>query len=415
MINVLVFPCGSEIAFELYNCLSCQKDITLFGGTSIDDGGRFYFSNYINNIPFIDDDKFIEVVKNIVKQYKIDFIYPTMDLAITKLKTCEDQLGCKVLSSPKETVSILQRKSLTYEYFKNIIRVPRILTELEFPCFSKPDIGSSSRNTLLIDCEISYNYAKEKFPKNLILEYLPGEEYTVDCFSNNQGVLKFFSARKRKKIVNGISVETELITDKKIDEIANSINNNLKLIGPWFFQLKKDKYGKYCLLEIASRFAGSSIINRLRGVNFAYLNILKEFGDVEILLNDYDIEINKSFQTKIKTNITYDTVYIDFDDTIIINNSVNLQAIRFIYNCLNLKKKIILITKHKNDIKYTLKKYRLDSSLFDEIIHINKDDDKFKYITSKNSIFIDDSFMERKLVKDKIKIPVFSVEGLEYL
>lgn len=415
-INVLVFPCGSEIGIEIYNCLYQQKGITLFGASSVDDNGQFFYTNYIGDVPYINDDKFLSVMRQLVKKHKISYIYPTMDVAITALKNLEEQLGCVVLSSPKETVDIIARKSTTYNHFKDLIRVPKQYdVYIEFPAFSKPDIGASSRNTLKIETSLDYNYCRQKYPANIYLEYLPGAEYTVDCFNDANGNLLFCSARERSRIVNGISVGTSLLKDAKIDEMATTISNNLKLTGSWFFQVKKDKNGEYCLLEIASRFAGSSVLNRLHGVNFAYLNILKEKGDVKIDTNNYEIEIGRSLNIKAKTNLKYNTVYIDYDDTIIVNGEVNTKAIEFLYRCVNKKIWIVLVTKHRANIEDSLARYKINPYLFNHIIQLDMYDDKAKYMFETNAIFIDDSFSERSNVKKKLNIPVISVENIEFL
>ena len=52
--NILVFPCGSEIGLEVYNSLFCQKDINLIGVNSVNDNGRFVYQNYIGDAPYID-------------------------------------------------------------------------------------------------------------------------------------------------------------------------------------------------------------------------------------------------------------------------------------------------------------------------------------------------------------------------
>jgi DNA modification methylase len=59
-------------------------------------------------------------------------------------------------------------------------------------------------------------------------------------------------------------------------------------------------------------------------------------------------------------------------------------------------------------------KYKL-SELFDEIIHIEKHDQKWRYIAHKDSIFIDDSFAERKQIKNNLNIAVFSVDMISML
>lgn len=416
-INILVFPCGSEIAFEVYDCLYKQKNINLIGASSIDDTGKFVFKNYIGDVPNVANDEFIHIFKDIVSTQKIDYVYPTMDIVLLKLKQYESELGCKVLGSDFKTVKIFSQKSLTYDYFKDLIRTPKVFcvdTSFDFPVFSKPDIGSSSRNIMIVEDEIDLAYSRKKYPNNILLEYLPGKEFTVDCFSDKNNKLIFTSARERTKITNGISTNSKLVKDKKIDEIANIINNNIKLSGPWFFQLKKDINDEYCLLEIADRFGGSSIINRILGVNFAFLNILKEMYDVSISTNSYNIEIGKNYKTHVISSLNFDSVYIDLDDTVVFENKVNIDAICFLYKCLNLNKKIYLLTRHKGNVEKTLTTFKIDMSIFDGIYHTISSP-KSIFIKEKNAIFVDDSFTERQEVKTTLNIPVFSVENIPYI
>jgi hypothetical protein len=418
MKNVLVFPCGSEIALEVYNSLKDQKDINLIGGSGVEDNGKFVFDNYIGDIPMIHSDNFIPRIKEIVTQYEVDYIYPCIDIAIFEFKKHEKELNCRVIGSEFKTVDLVSMKSKTYDFFKNIIRVPEyvdISNNVIYPIFSKPDIGSSSRNTFLIWDDIDLLYCKKKYPDNLYLEYLPGDEYTVDCFTNKYGQLILCKPRERSRVINGISVNTKFVNDKKINEIAEKINNNLSFFGSWFFQLKKDKDGEYCLLEIASRFGGSSVINRILGVNFAYLNILMYDRDIDILSNDFDVEISRSLDIKVNYDSDYQTVYIDYDDTIIVNSKVNLEAMKFLYKCFNNKKKLILITKHKGNITESLLDHRISPLIFDRIIQIGNKEEKSDHISGEGSIFIDDSFSERKKVKLKNKIPVFSVENIKFI
>jgi hypothetical protein len=417
MKRILVFPCGSEIGLEVHRALKDQKDIELIGASSVDDHGKFVFDNYIGDIPMINDDNFLPTILKIVQEHNIDLIYPCMDIVITKLKNSV-LFEHMVIGSPKETVNICQSKFKIYLNFENIIRTPKIYSLSEnygFPMFSKPDIGSSSRNAFKINDQYDLDFYSRKYPNNLLLEYLPGDEFTVDCFTDKKGILKFVSARKRNRITNGISVNVQLINNLKINQIAEKINNTLPFNGSWFFQLKEDKYGEFCLLEIASRFGGSSVIQRFLGVNLPYLNILNEYYPIEILKNDFSIEVDRSLDVKSKIDIVFDKIYIDFDDTIIINDKVNTDMIKLVYHFNNQNKKVILITKHKKSIHETLNKYKISEDIFSEIIHIEKNDKKYNYMDANGSIFIDDSFFERKEVKDNLDIPVFSVDSINCL
>ena len=117
--------------------------------------------------------------------------------------------------------------------------------------------------------------------------------------------------------------------------------------------------------------------------------------NVDIIENDYDIVLDRAFINRFKLNIEYDSVYIDFDDTITNKGKINLNSIRYLYQLVNDNK----ITKE----------------LFTEIIEIETSRQKSEYITNKNSIFIDDSFKERKEVKENVGIYVFDVDMIESL
>ena len=45
-VNVLVFPCGSEIGLEIHAALRHAKDIRLHGASSVSDHGEFVYARY---------------------------------------------------------------------------------------------------------------------------------------------------------------------------------------------------------------------------------------------------------------------------------------------------------------------------------------------------------------------------------
>ena len=418
--NILVFPCGSEIGLDIYNCLKYSTYFNLIGASSIEDHGRFVYEDYIGGVPFVSDPSVITFLQNIVKERRIDAIYPTMDSVICYLKKHESVIGCKVVSSPYEVTELCLSKSRTYKRLEGVVSVPlsyNMGDDISYPVFIKPDIGYGAIGTKLV-----HNYMELKSEiidgvDKLILEYLPGEEYTVDCFTSREGCLKFASARQRHRVKSGISVNTSFVENQaEFWAIANKINAEIDFRGAWFFQVKRRENGELCLLEVASRFGGSSLLSKARGVNLPLLSLFDAFDyDVDIVINDYSVELDRSMGCRYKLEISYDTVYVDFDDCLVLDRSVvNEELVSFLYRCLNKNIKIVLLTKHDGDLQENLKRYRL-YQLFDEIIHLNAQDDKWKYIKGRSSIFIDDSHVERREVKQRLNIPVFSPEMIDVL
>lgn len=413
--NILVFPCGSEIGLEVYNSVKYSTYFNLIGANSVDDHGKYVYEDYIGGLPLITDNKVFEELKKIIKERKIDAIYPTMDLAITILKEHENELGCKVISSSIDTVRICLSKEKTYNVLKDVVRTPKVYndaSEVEnYPVFVKPKIGYGAIGTKLINNkEELESYLKNSNKDNLILEYLPGEEYTIDCFTDKNGKLIHASARGRNRIKSGISVNTSFAENQEeFVEFVKKINEKIEFRGAWFTQVKRNAKGEISLLEIASRFGGSSSLCRAIGINFPQMSLFDAFDyNVDILKNCYNVVMDRALDNIFKCNIKYNTIYVDYDDCLVLNgNKVNIELISFLYKCINENKKIILLSKHKGNLKRELKKYKINN-VFDEIIHIRTNEEKVDYIKDTEAIFIDDSFAERKKIKEKFDMSVFS-------
>lgn len=420
--NILVFPCGSEIGLDIYSSVKYSTYFHLIGASSVDDHGKFVYEDYIPNIPYATSTDFIPYMARIVKERNIDAIYPAMDLVITILKEHESELGCKVVASPIETTQICLSKERTYQKLIGCVNIPKVyipsnIPQDEFPVFAKPKIGYGAKGTKKLHTQEEVDSFIKGKDDLLVVEYLPGEEFTVDCFTDKGGVLLFTGARRRNRVKDGISVNTFFVEQQKeFEDIARAINSKITFRGAWFYQVKRDKNGKLCLLEIASRLGGSSLLSRAVGVNFALLSLFDIFDfKVSVSKNSYNVELDRALENKYKTNLVFDSVYCDYDDCLILDKkNVNIDLVKFLYQCINQRKKIYLLSKHDGDLMNELQDFRLNN-LFDEVIHIDKIANKADFIRSDKAVFIDDSNAERVNVQQKLNIPVFSPEMIDVL
>lgn len=420
--NVLVFPCGSEIGLEIHRSIKDSIHFNLIGASSVDDHGSYVYENYIANVPSVDDPSFIDEINKLISAHDIDFIFPAHDSVVLKLAQAKAQgaLSCNVITSPVETCEIARSKLATYRALEGIIPVPRIyersmIAEDMLPLFLKPDVGQGSRGTYKAAALEEIDFYSKQDPSLLLLEYLPGKEFTIDCFNNIEGKLIFCEGRERMRVSNGISVQSQIVENDQFRIIAEKIAEKIAFTGVWFFQLKEARDGTLTLLEIAPRVAGTMGLIRGLGVNLPLLSLFQAIGvKVSVIKNEYDLVIDRALENCYKHNISYKHAYIDFDDLIVIRDQVNLAAIAFIYQCLNKGVKLHLLTKHKLDIANSLKKYHLEG-LFDEVVVIPEDYNKDEYIKETDAIFIDDSFAERKRVHEAKGIPTFDSHMLESL
>jgi hypothetical protein len=283
--------------------------------------------------------------------------------------------------------------------------------------FIKPDVGQGSVGAKKIN---TYDQLKAELEYNkglVISEYLPGMEYTVDCFTDGEGKLRVVKLRNRERIKAGISVRSRALeADCDVMKIANKINEKLVFKGAWFFQLKKNENNEYRLMEISARIPGTMGLSRNLGINFPLLTLFVFFGyDVGIIDNGYDIVLDRAFYNSYRIKMNYEYVYVDYDDTIIIDGKVNLMMLTFLYQAREKGKKIVILSKHIGDIYDDMKAYRLCPELFDEIIVLDKNEEKMNYIKEHKAIFIDDSYAERLRVSKALNIPVFDVDMIESL
>lgn len=126
--------------------------------------------------------------------------------------------------------------------------------------------------------------------------------------------------------------------------------------------------------------------------------------------------LDRAFISRYVTDIRYESVYVDFDDTIVVRGRVNTLLMMFLYQAKNQGKRLHLLTKHPDrPIREDLRRFGIAESLFDEIIHIPQDGRKSEYITDSAPIFIDDSFSERRRVREERGIPVFDLDMIDSL
>jgi hypothetical protein len=419
--NVLVFPCGSEIGLEIYRSLQYSSHFNLIGGNSVPDHGAFVYEKYTGDIPFINQPGFIQKLNDVISKYHIDLVYPTMDSVITKLWESKDELLCDIVGSSSVTNLICYSKRKTNGILKTHVEMPLIYEDIEnikdFPVFLKPDSGYSAKGTATAFSKAEIVAHLNKQPDCLMMEYLPGKEYTIDCFTDRNRNLLFAGPRLRNRISNGISVNTLGVDEAQSNElkkIAGIVNHQLHFRGAWFFQVKRASNGVLKVMEVAARLGGSSSFFRAKGINFALLTLWDALNtDVAIIENNYEVEMDRALDNKFKIDIDYQKVFIDFDDTILINQQINIEMMAFLFQCMNEQKEIICISRHADELNEKLKKYRLEN-FFDKVIHLRNNELKSDYIDS-HSIFIDDSYQERKKVADISGIPVFSPDMVSVL
>jgi carbamoyl-phosphate synthase large subunit len=400
MFRVLVFPSCNEPGLEIINSLAKSNKITLFGGSSYKveyDPSRLLLKNFIK-CPDYYSQSFKEDFQKIIDENQIDIVFPAMDILTAEFSKWRSPKTAFITTN-EGTAALFLSKSHTYERLKDVIPVPTIYRSdpVDFPAYAKPDKGSGSRDHMIINNVDELEVARKK--GLLICEYLPGQEYTVDCINDRHGHLLFSNIRERGLIGRGISLGTREVVCPEITDYIYRIVCTLEIEGPWFAQFKKSKSGQYKLMEINARVAGSMTLTRLAGVNIPLMCVFLYMGfEVEVPKVKNDILINRCLRNLGEVE-NFIWVLWDLDDTIIRKDGKpDPDVVACLYDFHNRGVKQILITKNPG-ARDLLRVHQIPDFFVEVCITTDKLPDvrnlmQAHQIDAKECVMINDSYTE---------------------
>ncbi|HET6397860.1 MAG TPA: ATP-grasp domain-containing protein, partial [Pseudoxanthomonas sp.] len=222
----------------------------------------------------------------------------------------------------------------------------------------------------------------------------------------------------RGRVRNGISVRTEPAPpDPGLEAMAGAIAGELRLRGAWFFQARRDREGRPRLLEVAPRIAGSMALSRARGINYALLSVYAHLGrPFSVLPLDHPLQLDRALGNRYRTSLDYRRVYLDLDDTLVRDGAVNPLLAALLYQWQARGVEVVLLTRHAGCPHRTLERHHLSAGLFAQVVHLQDGSPKSRAIApGEPAILIDDSFRERREVREATGIPVFDLDAVEQL
>lgn len=401
--NVLVFPAGTENGLEIWRSLRDCKEVRLFAASGPGGNHSSFVYNTVAQIPLVNNPSWVDALSEVIRLHEIDFLFPANDLVIDALNGARAAFACGVILPSPRAVALARSKTATLACVSERVPTPAVYAEPSaipsYPVFVKPDAGYGAQGAEIVRSAAELEALLARRSDLVIQEYLPGREFSVDCFTNRHGRLQFAAPRERARVRMGTSFNsTTLNDDRGFAGYAQDISDLMGMRGAWFFQMKEDTNGALRLLEVDVRIAGTMALHRVAGVNFPLLSLYDHANeDVELLTLPFEIEIDRCIGSRYRADFRYERVYVDLDDTLVVHGKINTQLVRFLYQCLNAGISITLITKSlENDLSAYLARLRLDR-LFDTVIHLPLEADKSEHMHARGSLFIDDSFAARKL------------------
>lgn len=416
--RVLIFPGEAENAFELFQALRYSTRFEAWGASSRPGYGNLLFRNYRDDLPGIHEPHFLPTFNRFLEDSGISLILPTHDDVALYLAEHSASIPAKIAGSGVECAQLCREKKTLYAAFAGQDFCPQTYDHptdvAQWPVFIKPNRGQGSIGSARVDDHDTLQRLWQQTADPVLCEYLPGEELTVDCFSDRHGKLRFVGPRSRDRVKMGIAfVSRTLALDSTVQRLARALHDRLQPRGLWFFQVKRSAQGVFKLLEVSCRAAGSMSVYRQLGVNLPLLAAYDAIGmDVHILKNNFQVTLQRRLHSSYVMDFNFSAIYVDYDDTLIVDGQVNAILMQFLYQSRNQGKQIILLSRHPGDLLENLQSFRIHAGLFDEIIHISNARKKSSHITRRDSILIDNLFVEREDALTHADIPVFDVDAI---
>jgi carbamoyl-phosphate synthase large subunit len=229
----------------------------------------------------IAEDDYIPTLLDLCAREEIKLVVSLLDTDLLKLAENREIFqaeGVFVLISSPEVVRLSRDKRLTYNFFsEHNILTPRLLSYEEalqkksFPLFIKPIDGSASNSALRIENQRELEFFATYVPHPMIMEYIPGTEYTIDIFIDLEAQVRALVPRKRLEVRAGEVSKSQIVLDKKILAAARQVAEALAskgALGVINIQCIYTPDQEIKFIEVNPRFGGGNPLSIQAGYPF---------------------------------------------------------------------------------------------------------------------------------------------------
>lgn len=280
--KVLVSGVGGPAGINISRLLKAKVEYEIeLIGCDIDShaAGRNFVDEFLLSPRVSYEPAYQQWLQKITQEREIDLFIPTVDEELVPLSKFVDTMGCFTPLSSSETLQIASDKLASYQFVSEYLPqyAPQYCTLADWTedwstddhFFIKPRFGRGARGCRLVDrSELSWIKNNATNPADIIvMENLPGAEFTVDAYVTQNGELTYLIPRERIGLAGGISIKGRTVNDQAIIEATKLLFDKLSFCGPVCVQWKLDKDNQLKFIEINPRLSGGLMISVIAGID----------------------------------------------------------------------------------------------------------------------------------------------------
>lgn len=294
--HILVTAVGGSAGHSALRFLADHAHIRVHGVDINHESEGQHFGHAFRVVsPFREINAYSDDLRKMIAEWEIDIVVPTLDEEMEVIQTVLADTGVHILASPKETLQIVMDKKRFYNWVeKHMSEFGAQFTTLDKDpswdaqeYFLKPARGRGSNGCMLVTKEDLPRVRSEFLnpDEQLVMEVLPGREWTVDAYVTKSGVVRYVVPRERLVVESGVSKKGRTEKHAVMMNATRTLISKLSFYGPICVQFKEDAQGNPKLLEVNARMSGGSPITRLAGADPMQC-FVEELAEME----PYDVE-----------------------------------------------------------------------------------------------------------------------------
>lgn len=320
--TVLMTGCGAPGAPGIIRCLrkNGERNIRIVAVDRNENAGARDLVDAFYTVPSAEKEDFLPAVLDICRRESVQVVIPIVTRELMKFSCARaefEALGAKVSVMEPDKLEIVNNKAhlldamrahglRTPEYRRvhTVEKLKAAVSALGYPekalCV-KAAVGNGSRGIRMLNANISrfdlffeqkpnsmfISYEelirtlseRETMPEMLVMEYLPGTEYSVD-FLADHGEPIYTVSRRGLSVVTSNMMSLVVDDNPAVKEICTQVVRSLELDGNFGFDLLYNANDETpYVIEINPRLTAGVVSCAAAGVNLPYLGMKRLLGE----------------------------------------------------------------------------------------------------------------------------------------
>lgn len=234
-LRILVTGVGGPAGINTARLLQSIRNVEVYGVDSSDlAAGKAFVDTFAIVAPVSKKSVYMREMRACITRWNIDIVVPTVAEELIVIHAVCKDMPVQLIASPHKTLALCHDKGMLYTYVDAHLpgALPRwqyLDQPLRFKAeqyFLKPTIGRGGRGCRVVYRE-EISVLKKVLPKPhewLLMEILPGTEWTVDAYVTRDGDVPLLVPRERIALTGGISLKGKTIHNRVVDEKTRHVS-----------------------------------------------------------------------------------------------------------------------------------------------------------------------------------------------